>query len=86
MHFVSTDLDFDALSFRSDDGGMNALIFIGLWCGNVVFETAWDAGIMIVDNAKRLVTIADRINKNTESHDIGKLFKPDIFARHFLPN
>ena len=86
VHGAGADLDFDALALRADDARMQALVFVGLGCRDVIFETPGDNVIAAVDDAQRLVALFDRVHHDAKGHDVGQLFERHVLALHLLPD
>src|SRR3546814_10043378 len=80
MHVVRADLHLDAMPLRSDDGGVQRAVAVGLGGRDVVLETPRHHRIATVQQAERVVAVAQRADNHTEGHDVGKLFKGDVLA------
>ena len=65
---------------------MQRLISIRLRSRNIILKSSWNHMILAVNNTQSLITIANRINTDTKSHNICKLLKRSIFQLHFPPN
>src|SRR3546814_5767485 len=73
MHVVRADLHLDAMPLRSDDGGVQRAVAVGLGGRDVVLETPRHHRIAAVQQAERVVAVAQRADNHTEGHDVGKL-------------
>ena len=40
VHFLSTDLNFEYAAFRTEDGGVERLVAVRFWKGDVVLDAA----------------------------------------------
>src|ERR671919_819622 len=58
MHFMSPDLNFNALTIRTNDAGMKRLIHVGLGDGDIVFEPPWYRSPLRMNHAKGFITLA----------------------------
>ena len=55
-------LEGDAL--LADDGGVQRLIEIGLWGGNIILKPVGDGAEHIVNNAEDVVAVVDRVHND----------------------
>ncbi len=75
MHFFRSDLEFDMLTLGPDHGGVERLIQIGFWNGDVVLETAWKRAPQRVDHAQQSITVHLRIGNDPQGGEIVDLFE-----------
>src|SRR3546814_16164139 len=85
MHVVRADLHLDAMPLRSDDGGVQRAVAVGLGGRDVVLETPRPHRIATVQQAERVVAVAQRADNHTEGHGVGQLLKGDVLALHLEP-
>src|SRR4030095_6330282 len=58
VHFMSTNLNFDALAIRTNDAGMKRLIHIGFGYRDIVLEPPRYRAPLRMNHAKCFVTLA----------------------------
>ena len=70
VHLVSTDLDLKWLSVVADQSGMQGLIHVLLRHGNIIFETAWDRLIHLMDHTQGRITVFHAVNHNPDRKQV----------------
>ena len=86
MHLKGTDLYFKRLSVRSDQCGVQRLIHIGLWHGNVIFKSAWNGLVHLMDHAKCCITVLHSIYQDSYRKQVINLINSLILIDHLLIN
>ena len=86
MHLKCTNLNLKRLSIRSNQCSMQRLVHIWLRHGNVIFKSAWDWLIHLVDDTKSCITVLDCIYQNTDSEQIINLIDCLVLINHLLIN
>ena len=66
VHFPGTDLHLKGDALLTDDGGMQALIHIGLGCGNIILKAARNQIEQVMDMAENIITIGNGIDDDAE--------------------
>ena len=70
MHLPGADLHLEGDARAADNGGVDALIHIGLGGGDIVLETPGNRLEHIVNDAEHVVTVRDRVNDHAEGAEI----------------
>ena len=84
MHFKCTDLDFERLSVRADQCCMQRLIHIGLRHCDIIFKSAGDRLIHLMDNTKSCITVLHSIYNDTYGKQVINLINGFILIDHLL--
>jgi hypothetical protein len=84
VHGAGTDLDFYGLAERARQNGMERLIAIRFRNGNVVFETARDWFVEVMDNPEGPIAVIDTFHADTKGINVKDLSKWSAFSHHFL--
>ncbi|KAF5028715.1 hypothetical protein DSECCO2_656130 [anaerobic digester metagenome] len=84
VHFHGADLDFDALAVGSDDGGMQALVHVGLGHRNVVFEAPGHGFPEGVHEAEHGVAFADGFDDDAKRHEVVDLVDGQPLDAHLV--
>ena len=70
VHLIGTDLDLKWLSVVADQGRMQGLIHILLRHGNIIFKTAWDRLIHLMDHTQGRITVLYAVNHDPDRKQI----------------
>ena len=85
VHFLGTDLNFNPMTTRSDDGRVKGPVAIRFWCAYKIFNSARNDVVGAMDDTKRSVALFLVRDNNAERDDVRYLFKRDIFFLRFAP-
>ena len=66
VHFLRANLKLDNLSVWRNDGGMERLITVGFWHGNIVFDTTVHRMVQGMNNTENKVAGRDVFNNKTQ--------------------
>src|SRR5712691_10634114 len=86
VHVAGADLHLDALPLGTDHAGMDRAVIVRLRRRDVVLEAAGNDVIGGMDDAQRVVAIADPVDQHAEGHHVGELLERDILALHLAPD
>ena len=86
MHLKGTDLDLKGLSAAADQGGMQGLVHIGFWHGNIILETTRNGFIHLMDHSQCCITVLYRIHDDPHGKQIINLIQGLSLIFHFLIN
>ena len=81
IHFFRADLYFHGIAIGRNDGSMQALVTIGFWCGDIVFEPPRDGRPEAVHNAHGGVALCNLGDDYTNSPEIIDIV--DVLLRSF---
>ena len=84
MHVARTNLHLDRLATRTDDRRVQGLIQVELGHCDVVLESPHYRLPMTVDRAKRCVAVLDRIDDDTNGHQIEDFIEVATLADHLF--
>ena len=70
MHLIGTDLDLKRLSGRSDQRCVQGLIHIRLRHRDIIFKTAGDRFVHLVDHTQSCVTVFYGVHDDADREDI----------------
>ena len=83
MHIPGADLHLKGNTLRADDGGVQALVHIGLGGGDIVLKPTGNQIKQIVDMPQNIVAVGNGVHDDPESVNIVKLFQGLILLVHF---
>ena len=86
MHLIGTDLYFKRLPVRTDDRGVQRLIHIGFRHGDVIFKSARNRLIHLMDHAKRRIAVFYACHNDPDGKQIVDLVYRLVLIFHFLVN
>ena len=66
----------------ADDGGMQALVTVGFWRGDIILEPVGQRVIHIMDEAQRGITLGHAVNDDADRVDIVDFLKILILHIH----
>ena len=75
VHLAGADLHLKGDALVADDGGVQALVAIGLGSGDIVLEAVGQRMVHIVDEAQSAVALGQRIQNDTHRIDVVDLIK-----------
>ena len=81
---VYYDLDFERLSVRTKKRCMQRLIHIGLWHCDIIFKSAGDRLVHLMDNTKSCITVLHSIYNDAYSKQVINLINGFILIDHLL--
>ena len=84
VHFLGADLDFDALAVRPYNGGVQALVAVGLGHGNIVLEPAMHRLPLLVHKAQGCVAVLELLDYDAEGHDVVHFVQGQGLGLHLL--
>jgi len=70
VHFAGADLHLKGDALVPDDGGVQALVAVGLGGGDIILKAVGQRVVHIMDEAKGAVTLGQRIQNDTDRIDI----------------
>ena len=70
IHLAGADLHLKGDALVADDGGVQALVAVGLGGGDIILEAVGQRVVHIVDEAQGAVTLSQRIQNDTDGIDI----------------
>ena len=73
VHLLGSDLDLQMLAVRSEDGGVEGLVVVGLRHCDVILEPALDRVPGLMDDAEDGVTFSDALTDYPHSEDVEDL-------------
>ena len=86
MHIKCSNLNFNCFSIRANYSCMKRLIKIEFWHCNVILKSSRNWTPTCVYSTKGAITIANRINKNTNTNQVVDVIKFAPSNNHFLIN
>ena len=82
VHFPGPDLDLEGNAFRADDGGVDALVHVGLGGGDIVLETAGNGLEHVVDDAQHVVAVGNGVHDHTEGAEVEDAVERQLLGIH----
>ena len=82
VHLPGPDLDLEGNAFRADDGGVDALVHVGLWRGDIVLEAAGDGLEHVMDDAQHVVAVGNGIHDHAEGAEIEDAVERELLGIH----
>ena len=86
VHVLGTKLNFDHLVAITIDHGVNRLIAVRLWIGDVIVKLFFDMGPAAVDDTQGSVAVLDLVHDHAYRTHIVELAKRQMLALHLAPN
>ncbi len=86
VHFPGPDLYFKGDALGADDGGVQALVHIGLGGGDVILEPARHQAEQVVDVAQHVVAVRHGVHDDPEGVHVVKLVHRLALGLHFPVN
>ena len=83
VHLPGADLHLEGDALPADDGGVQALIHIGLGGGNIILKTPGHQIEQVVDVTQHIITVGNGINDHPESIHIIQLAYALALCLHF---
>ena len=83
VHVVGPDLHLKGDARLADDGGVQALVHVGLGRGDIVLEPAQDGLVEVVDHAQHVVAVRHRVHQDPEGEEVIDLVHGLILGVHF---
>ncbi len=84
VHVKRADLYFKGLSCGTYQGGVQRLIHVWLWHGDVIFESPRNRLIHLMNYAQHRIAVSDRIYNYANGEQIINLIKSLILIYHFF--
>ena len=84
VHLLRADLDLDALRVRAYDGGVQALVAVGLGHGDVVLEAALYGFPLLVHKTEHGVAVLHVLDDDAEGHDVVHLVQGEGLCEHLF--
>jgi hypothetical protein len=84
--FHGNEFVLQPFAFRSKQGGVQRLVVVVFWIGNVIVKFTGKVRPDVMDDAKRGVALTNIANQAANSTRIKDLLKAYIVALHFSPN
>ena len=82
MHLFGADLHLEGNAVVAHDGGVKALVAVGLGGADIVLEPAQNGLVQVVDHAQHVVAVADGIHDHPESKEVEDLVDALVLAEH----
>ena len=86
VHFPGSYLNFDALTKRPDNRGVQRLVHIGLGPGNIIFEFMINRLPHGVNEPQGFITLGDGFENDSKGYDIVDFLKWKVLGNHFVEN
>ena len=86
FHFTGTDLNFDRYAMHAKQRGMQRLVAVGLWNGDVVFEAARQGFVQIMYSTQHAIAGIDLVDDDPERVDVHDFVEGPTLATHFFVN
>ena len=83
VHFPGANLHLEGNALGADDGGVQALVHIGLGGGDIVLEPAWNQVEKVMDVAQHVIAVRDGVHNDPEGVDVVQLVHPLALGLHF---
>ena len=82
VHVVGADLDLEGDARLTDDGGVQALVHVGLGGGDIVLEPAQDGLVEVVDDPQHVVAVRHRVHQHPEGEEVVDLVHGLVLGVH----
>ena len=82
VHIPGTNLNLKGDALRSDNGGVQRLIHIGLGGGNIVLEPPGHQIEQVVDMPKHIVAVGNGVDDDPERIDVVQLIHGLVLSHH----
>ena len=82
VHLKGTNLDLKAFAARSDDGGVQGLVKVWLWHGDVVFDAAWHWFPQGMHEAEHDVAILHGVDEDADGDEVVDLIEVFVLVDH----
>ena len=79
VHFLGTDLNFNSMTVRSDNGRVQGFIAIGFWRADKVFDSAGNDVVGGMNDAEGPIALLQILNNDAERDDVCYLLKRNVF-------
>ena len=86
MHLIGADLDLKGLARTADQCSVKGLVHIRLRHGNIVFKTAGNGLIHLMDHAQGCITVLHRLHHDPNRKQIINLVQGLVLLHHLLIN
>ena len=86
VHLVRADLHFNGLAARTVHGCMQGLVAVFLGIGDVIIEFMFDMAPLAMHQAKHLVAVCNRIDKDADGAHIEQFMKVPLLRCHLFPD
>ncbi len=84
MHGAGADLEFDGFVLDAFDDGMDGLVAVGFWGGDVIFECAGDGHPESVEDAQDIIAVFDGFGDDADADKVVHAFKCVIAVFDFM--
>ena len=82
VHLAGADLHLEGDALVPDDGGVQALVAVGLGGGDIVLEPVGQRVVHIVDQAQGAVALGDGVQDDADGVDVVDLVKGFVLDEH----
>ena len=82
VHLLGADLHLKGDAVGAHDGGVEALVAVGLGGADIVLEAAQNGLVEVVDNAQHVVAVADGVHHHPEGEEVEDLVDGLVLAEH----
>ena len=82
VHLPGADLHLEGDALLADDGGVEALVHIGLGGGDIVLEAAGYRGVEVVDVPEDVVAVGDGVHDDPEGIEVVELVDRLVLGLH----
>src|SRR5947209_7443168 len=86
VHLMGPDLDLVQLTARSEHGGVERLVAVGLRARDVVLDPLLQRGPLVVDHAQHVVALGDIVHQHAHREEVVDLLERLVALLHFLVN
>ena len=86
VHFKGPDLDLKRLSVGADQRGVQRLVHVGLWHGNVVLKPSRNGLVHLMNHTKGCITVLDGIHDDADCKQVINLVNGLFLVDHFFIN
>ena len=83
MHLFGADLHLEGNAVVAHDGGVKALVAVGLGGADIVLEASQNGLVEVVDHAQHVVAVADGVYHHPERKEVENLIQRFVLAEHF---
>ncbi len=83
VHVPGADLHLEGDALRADDGGVQALVHVGLGRGDIILEAPGDGLEHVVYYAQDIVTVGNGVDDHAEGAEIEDALHVELLGVHF---
>ena len=83
VHLRGADLHLKGDALVAHDGGVKALVAVGLGGADIVLEASQNGLVEVMDHAQHVVAVADGVYHHPERKEVENLIQRFVLAEHF---